>query len=427
MTSGRLTVLVLGLLLLLGVPAPTASANSNYEQTVDLTFPVDSFQRYVDDYHHARSGGRTHKATDIMTVYGERVYAAVGGTITFITGITSALPSYGYMITIAGDDGRSYSYIHLGRQDRGPSEAYAPGMQRGVRVERGQWIGYAGCSGNASCSAPHLHFEIDDPNVRDPYGTNRINPYFSLSDAQRRGDFPSATGVTARSVSVTGDWNGDGVTNVGWWNEGGEWRLRMTNGSVVSFVYGRLSDDLPVVGDWNGDGRDTVGIFRPSAGGEWHLRNGFSGRTDHVFNYGRQRADVPVTGDWNGDGRDTVGIFRRGGEWHLRNGFSGSTNHIFTYGRQSSDVPLTGDWNGNGSDTVGIFRPRTWGEWHLRNRFSGSTNHIFTYGRSTDAPVTGDWSRKGSQTPGLVRGVTWYFNNDLDSQSSNSSLSFSPR
>lgn len=164
----------------------------DYAAAIDLTFPVAGHDRYTDDFDAPRGGGtRVHKATDIMAPYGAPVHAAMGGTIGWITGTDGNPPSYGYMISIDGDDGRRYSYIHLGRQDRGPAEAYAPGMADGVRVERGEHIGWSGCSGNASCDWPHLHFSIEDAGVTDPYGTNQRNPYASLVAAEERGDLPT--------------------------------------------------------------------------------------------------------------------------------------------------------------------------------------------------------------------------------------------
>jgi hypothetical protein len=192
-------MLLLGAFAMVAVAWPTtpAAASGDYRQVVDLTFPVPagSYTSYRNDFYDGRSNGRTHRATDIMAPHGVPVHAAVGGTITFIPGAdgTARHPS-GWMIYIAGDDGRTYVYIHLGRDDGTASGAYAPGMGRGVRVERGQHIGYVGSSGNASPSAPHLHFEIHDRSVSEPTqraGTDpRINPYFSLRDAEARGDFP---------------------------------------------------------------------------------------------------------------------------------------------------------------------------------------------------------------------------------------------
>jgi hypothetical protein len=204
MRARRVLVLVLSALMLM--PVSPAWAASGYQQVVDLTFPVGGRTWYGDSFDAARSGGRVHKASDIMAPEGAPVHAAVGGTITWITGLTEKPPSYGYMIRIAGTDGRTYAYVHLGRNNGPPSGAYARGIARGTRVVRGQLIGYVGCSGNASCDAPHLHFEIHDPRVTDPFGSHQINPYPSLVAAERRGDHPRSVvypfSDIARSVHI---------------------------------------------------------------------------------------------------------------------------------------------------------------------------------------------------------------------------------
>ena len=174
---------------------PPAFAAPDINTELDLTFPVagDGYH-YTDTYTACRSGcSRLHKATDVMAATGTPVHAAVGGTVTWITGLDGDPPSYGYMITIRGDDGLDHSYVHLGTQTGSPDEAYAPGIADGVRVERGQHIGFVGCSGNASCSGPHLHYSIEDPRYPpddDDYDHFRYNPYPSLVAAEERGDVP---------------------------------------------------------------------------------------------------------------------------------------------------------------------------------------------------------------------------------------------
>lgn len=213
--------------------------------------------------------------------------------------------------------------------------------------------------------------------------------------------------VPAGAIPVTGDWNGDGRTDPGYFHNG-RWYLRTstTAGPVESTASFGRSGDVPVVGDWNGDGRDSVGIVRDNY---WHLRDVItSGRTDHSFAFGRiTRGDVPLVGDWNRSGRDTIGIVR-GGTWHLRNSLSGgNAQHAFVYGRVvAGDVPVIGDWNGNGHVGVGIVRD---GTWHLRHSLSGgNANLSFRYGRATgDVPVVGDWSGDRTTTVGVVRDRTW--------------------
>ena len=183
---------VLGVLVPL-TALPASASTDHYDAVLDITFPVDGPVNFTNDYYGSRSRG-SHGATDLgrSDAYGLPVHAAMGGTVTFMTGMSSTVPSYGYMIRIAGDDGRDYAYVHLGRQDGPPSEAYAPGMHSGARVERGQHIGFVGHSGNASASWPHLHFEIHDDEVTDPYGDQRRNPFASLQDAEARDDYPGS-------------------------------------------------------------------------------------------------------------------------------------------------------------------------------------------------------------------------------------------
>lgn len=191
--------------------APTAA---EIDQLVDLTFPVaepGDRVSFINDYLQPRSGGRTHLANDVMAPKHRPVHAAVGGTLGWVP-VTE--PSYGWMIDIRADDGFRYSYIHLNNDtpvrtssgawsddDKGGMEhAYAPriaeaikttGTARGLRVERGELIGWVGDSGNAKGGAPHLHLEIHASNADGAY---RINPYRSLKSALDRGDVPGAAG-----------------------------------------------------------------------------------------------------------------------------------------------------------------------------------------------------------------------------------------
>lgn len=226
-------------------------------------------------------------------------------------------------------------------------------------------------------------------------------------------------------IPITGDWNGDGHTTAGWFDDG-EVFLRNANSSGsadLHFHYGRAGD-IPVVGDWNGDGRDTLGVIRDRT---WHLRfENAGGGADLSFIYGRLGSgDYALAGDWNGDGRDGVGIVRNG-QWHLRNSLNGGPGEIvFRYGRvHQGDIPLVGDWTGDGIDTPAIVRD---GTWHIRhvNR-GGHADQVLRYGRESDLPVVGDWNADGRHTPGIVRGTDWYLRHNLSGGDADNQFDFGP-
>lgn len=189
--------LVVVVFLLFGVVG-TARA----ESMVDIVFPVDGDVSFSDTFDAPRSGGRVHQATDVMADKMTPVLAATDGVILFAP---MEEPSYGYMIMLGGDDGYQYNYVHLnndtpGTDDGlgGPENAYVSGVVKGARVTRGQHIAWVGDSGNAEATAPHLHFEILDPeNVI-------LNPYASLVAAYEA--------FTAASYSFNPEAEGDQIT-----------------------------------------------------------------------------------------------------------------------------------------------------------------------------------------------------------------------
>jgi hypothetical protein len=190
------------------------TSSAAYEAAIDIAFPTLPSARFTDDYHAPRGGGtRVHRATDLI---GEKLwplYATVGGTICYINGVDTPKPSWGYSLSICGDDGRRYNYIHINDDHPGTADAraphqyaYAPAIHRGARVERGQLVAWMGDSGNAKGIVPHLHLEIVDERVRDPYGSNRMNPYRSLKAAFDRGDFPDGRVPLVHGCPPGGSW-----------------------------------------------------------------------------------------------------------------------------------------------------------------------------------------------------------------------------
>ena len=87
---------------------------------------------------------RHHNGVDLKAKYGDPVYSAAGGRVTF-TGVSGG---YGNLIIIAHGNGMTSYYGHL-------SKIY---MKTGQKVRRGVLIGRVGATGRVT--GPHLHFEI---------------------------------------------------------------------------------------------------------------------------------------------------------------------------------------------------------------------------------------------------------------------------
>ena len=69
-------------------------------------------------------------------------------------------------------------------------------------------------------------------------------------------------------LPVTGDWNGDRITDVGVYDNNTATFVLRTVGPdglpVLTAVPFGIPGDLPVAGDWNGDGISDIGVWRPS-------------------------------------------------------------------------------------------------------------------------------------------------------------------
>jgi len=127
-------------------PAPPADLARR-----DLEVPVEGVKsdQLVRSFEDRRSGTRSHEAIDILAPRNTPVKAVEDGMVARLfeskaggTTIYQFDPTEQYC----------YYYAHL--------ERYAPGLQEGDKVRKGQVIGYVGTSGNAPKNTPHLHFAV---------------------------------------------------------------------------------------------------------------------------------------------------------------------------------------------------------------------------------------------------------------------------
>ncbi len=127
--------------------------------------PMDSGAvAFINDWGFPRSGGRTHKGTDILAAMGYPVKAVADGSVSLRSGGIG-----GITVWLTADYGTAYYYAHL--------SGYAPGLASGQRVAKGAVIGYNGNTGNAVGGPPHVHFQIH------PGGGAPVNPFPTLKRA----------------------------------------------------------------------------------------------------------------------------------------------------------------------------------------------------------------------------------------------------
>jgi hypothetical protein len=160
-------------------------------------------------------------------------------------------------------------------------------------------------------------------------------------------------------IPVTGDWNGNGITKIGvydpatavWfidYNGNGVW-----DGTPIDKTYWHgFTGTIPVTGDWNGDGITEIGIYDPSSA-LWYVDYNGNGSwdgtpTDRTYWHGFAGI-VPVTGNWSGSGSTKIGIYDPSSAlWYVDYNGNGQWDGTpidkqYWHGF-SGVVPVTGKW-----------------------------------------------------------------------------------
>ncbi|TAN39375.1 MAG: hypothetical protein EPN25_11985 [Nitrospirae bacterium] len=212
------------------------------------------------------------------------------------------------------------------------------------------------------------------------------------------------------AIPVTGDWDASGRTEVGIYDNG-SWYLDnngngIWEGAPTDIFYsfgGGLTGAVPVTGDWDGDGKTEIGIY---ADGLWYLDRNGNGQwegsgADLFYSFGGGLTGaVPVVGDWNGDGTDEIGLYLDG-TWYLDVNGNGAwdgepVDRIESFGGGlTGAVPVAGGWSQDGVTEIGVYFG---GSWYLDFSASGAWDgttfdqfYIYGVGLTGAVPVTGNW------------------------------------
>ena len=137
--------------------AASGYATSEGTPTTGRTCPVAGPHTFRDSWGEPRPGGRQHHGLDMVAAMGTPLVAVETGVV-YGTGWHYL---GGINLYLRGDSGDVYYYAHM--------QGFAGGIGDGVRVNKGQTVGYVGDTGNAG--VPHLHLGYQ------PGGGPLTNPY----------------------------------------------------------------------------------------------------------------------------------------------------------------------------------------------------------------------------------------------------------
>jgi hypothetical protein len=240
------------------------------------------------------------------------------------------------------------------------------------------------------------------------------------------------------AIPVVGDFNGDGIVELGFYVDG-QWFIDLNGDGrwESTDLWAKLGtrDDQPVVGDWNGDGKDDIGIYGPAwprdphavqvdrglpsplnktevaaskrkknvppdeddaTSGHRDLQRGEAGNIradliDHVFHFGTA-VEKAIVGDWMGTGLRHVGVFRNG-TWYLDIDGDGrlTDKDLECEFGQAGDIPVIGDWTGDGIEKIGVYRNGTFYLDTNNNHKLDAEDKVIEIGQAGDIPLVGNF------------------------------------
>jgi peptidyl-prolyl cis-trans isomerase A (cyclophilin A) len=186
--------------------------------------------------------------------------------------------------------------------------------------------------------------------------------------------------------AVTGDFDGDGLTDTATQTSAGVWWVTRTTttGTAAAEPWAALAVfQFPTVGDFDADGKDDIAI-RNEANGAWRVLTS-TGSAFSSSRFGRWNATLTwgnvAAGDFNADGKDDLVGQRSDGAWVVATSTGTAfLSNIWAY-FAVDQFATVGDFDADGRDDVAV-----------RNAANGSWR-VLTSNGSTFTPVKfGGWA-----------------------------------
>ena len=188
------------------------------------------------------------------------------------------------------------------------------------------------------------------------------NGGFAGNDGNAYGTVP-----TSWKMAGTGDFNGDGRSDILWRNSDGslsDWLANSNGGFAANdanaFTKVATSWHVVSTGDFNGDGREDL-LWRSDSGAlsDWlaNANGGFASNDANAYTTVSTSWKVAGTGDFNGDGREDI-LWRSDSgalsDWlaNANGGFTSNDANAYTTAPTNWHIAGTGDYNGDGREDI---------------------------------------------------------------------------
>jgi len=196
--------------------------------------------------------------------------------------------------------------------------------------------------------------------------------------------FRTSSGSDSRWACITGDFNGDGLTDAAEWAISfSGWRILLSNGQSFNEIgfwgSGFNNANKCFSGDFNGDG--LADACRYNNDGTWQVAlstgSSFNSLSTWISSFGSSK--IPFSLDVNGDGlTDAVAFDSNTGRWQVAisdgTKFIPSDDWINNFG--ANEFPLAGDFSGNSIVGPGFFDSSS-GNWQIAAT-QGTPNDLLT-------------------------------------------------
>jgi hypothetical protein len=230
-------------------------------------------------------------------------------------------------------------------------------------------------------------------------------------------EYPWIYWTTEDLYAVAGDFNGDGLEDVGHWSATtGKWRFLYAPafehaqgwGNCLDWTAAKGTNYYPFAGDFNGDGISDLGL-RDASTGIWYARLSTAAKiwstSDTILADKTSGSQYqPFTGDFNGDGTEDIGMRDpNSGMVYFWTGplFTQQSTYEWTSG--TGYRGFSGDFNGDGVSDIAL-HDQSSGDVSLKYGPSFSAGQTVAWPTKQGdywTPIAGDWDADGRSDIGL--------------------------